>query len=286
MTRRTDNRTTRSLVPASEIPDFTPVPIKPRSDGWTPERQRAFIEALADTGSVEAACKHVNMSTVGAYRIRRLPEGKSFREAWNAALDLGVQRLEDVAMERALNGVEEPFYAYGNLVGMRKRYNDRLLMFMLRNRSPERFGNSVTKGGGDLKGLNAVGKMEKRRLKKKWRAQWEKEWEVEQRAGKHNVSPAEVRASIDRKIEGIRRQVEFERKREWEQLSEDTRAAWERFAELRDRDLDAVKADEEMRWRLQRGPRVTVNDTPPPKKKPPEPEKRKTVHSIKDESWD
>ncbi|QUL38532.1 hypothetical protein [Erythrobacter sp. JK5] len=251
MTRRTDNRTTRSLVPASEIPDFTPVPIKPRSDGWTPERQQEFIEALADTGSVEAACKHVNMSTVGAYRIRRLPEGKSFREAWNAALDLGVQRLEDVAMERALNGVEEPFYVYGQHVGTRKKYNDRLLMFMLRNRSPERFGNGVAKGGSDLKGLNAVGRMEKRRLKKKWRAQWE----TEQRAGKHNVSPAEVRASIERKMEGIRRQIEYERKREWEQLSEDTRAAWERFAELRDRDLDALKADEEMRWRLAVKPR-------------------------------
>ncbi|WP_298466925.1 hypothetical protein [uncultured Erythrobacter sp.] len=278
MTRRSDNRTTRSLVPASEIPDFTPVPIKPRSDGWTPERQQEFIEALADTGSVEAACKHVNMSTVGAYRIRRLPEGKSFRDAWDAALDLGVQRLEDVAMDRALNGVDEPVYSYGELVGVRKKVNDRLLMFMLRNRAPDRFGNSVTKGGGDLKGLNAVGKMEKRRLKKKWRAQWEKE--------QRQVSPAEVRASIDRKIEGIRQEVAIERQREWEQLSEETRAAWERFAQLRDRDLDALMVDEDMRRRLERKPRVLQNATPPPKKEPPEPEERRTVHSIKDDNWD
>lgn len=37
------------------IPDFTPVPRRYRHDGWTPERQKAFIEALADTGCVTRA---------------------------------------------------------------------------------------------------------------------------------------------------------------------------------------------------------------------------------------
>ncbi|MHA7818546.1 MAG: hypothetical protein ACX930_02740 [Erythrobacter sp.] len=270
MTRRTDNRTTRLPVPASQLPTFEPVPIKPRADGWTPQRQRDFIEALADTGSVEAACKHVNMSTVGAYRIRRLPEGASFAKAWDAALDLGVRRLEDVAMERALNGVEEPFYAYGNLVGTRKRYNDRLLMFMLRNRSPERFGNSVTKGGGSLKGLNAVGKMEKRRLKKKWRKQWEAE-----RAAKSGVTAAEVRASIDRKVESVRRAVEAERAREWAKMSADTRAAWERFVELRDADSERLGAGEEIRRRHESGPAAYRDWSDPQQRKPAPPKDTK-----------
>lgn len=249
MTRRKDNRTTRLPVPASQLPTFEPVPIKPRHDGWTPDRQRDFIEALADTGSVEAACKHVNMTTVGAYRIRRLPEGASFRKAWNAALDLGVRRLEDVAMERALNGVEEPFYVYGQHVGTRKKYNDRLLMFMLRNRNPERFGVGVSGGTGSTKGLNAVGKMEKRRLKKKWRKEWE-----EERAAKAGATAQQIRASIDRKVEGLRRQVEAERAREWERMSAETRAAWERFVELRDADFARLGVDESMRLGLERGP--------------------------------
>jgi hypothetical protein len=38
------------------LPSFLPVPReKIRHDGWTPERQTRFIEALADTGSVRAA---------------------------------------------------------------------------------------------------------------------------------------------------------------------------------------------------------------------------------------
>jgi len=32
---------------------FTPVPVRARHDGWTVEKQYAFIEALAETGIVE-----------------------------------------------------------------------------------------------------------------------------------------------------------------------------------------------------------------------------------------
>ena len=178
MTRRADPRTSRQLVPRGQLPAFTPVPRETkRHDGWTEERKHAFIEALADTGSVASACKAVDMSTVGAYYLRRQKGAESFRKAWEKALALGVQQLEDVAMDRALNGVEVPVYSYGELIGKRRAYNDRLLMFMLRNRAPERFGNGINKGGGELKGLNAIGKMEKRRLKKKWRKAWEAEQE-------------------------------------------------------------------------------------------------------------
>lgn len=225
MTRKSDPRTARLPVPAGEITDFSPVPRRnERHDGWTEERQRAFIEALADTGSVAAACKAVDMSTVGAYHLRRQKGAESFRAAWQKALDLGVEKIEDVAMDRALNGVDEPLYSYGKLVGTRKRYNDRLLMFMLRNRAPERFAE------GKAKGLGAVGQMELKRLKEEWRAEWEAE--------RTHVSPAEVRASIEKKVEALRVRVEADRKREWESLSAETREAYETYKRLKERDLN------------------------------------------------
>ena len=57
----------RNKVPVSRenrppLPDFAPVPLRYRHDGWTPERQRGFIEALADTGCVSRATATVNMS--------------------------------------------------------------------------------------------------------------------------------------------------------------------------------------------------------------------------------
>ncbi|MCZ8171731.1 MAG: LysR family transcriptional regulator, partial [Brevundimonas sp.] len=70
MTRRKDPAETRVPLPHDQLPAFDPVPRKHRHDGWTPERQRAFIGALADTGSVSRAARHVNMSPEGAYYLR------------------------------------------------------------------------------------------------------------------------------------------------------------------------------------------------------------------------
>ena len=123
------------------VPSFKAVPRKYRHDGWTAERQRAFIDALAETGSVKAAAKQINMSKEGAYYLRRQAGAEGFRAAWLAALDHGVARIEDIAMDRALYGVEVPVYSYGKIIGTRTWYNDRLLMFMLRNRLPDRFGS-------------------------------------------------------------------------------------------------------------------------------------------------
>ncbi|MFM7402747.1 MAG: hypothetical protein ACKO1N_01370 [Erythrobacter sp.] len=239
MTRKTDPRSARRpaadiVAHGGELPAFTPVPRKcERHDGWTPERQRGFIEALADTGSVEAACKAVDMAQRGAYELRRQPGADGFRAAWEAALQFGVARVEDVAMDRALNGVEEDIFSYGKHIGTRRRYNDRLLMFILRNRAPERFGAGRRSSG--LSGLNAVSQMQLDRLKKQWIAEHE--------ASKPNVTAAEVRASIDRKIEEVRRRFQRDCEARWAALSEETRATWALFIALRDRDLAAMGAD-------------------------------------------
>ena len=239
MTRRKDPRTARLPAIAGELPPFTPVPrAKERHDGWTPDRQRGFIEALADTGSVDAACRAVDMAQRGVYELRRQPGAESFRAAWEAALAHGVQRIEDVAMDRALNGVPEPVYSYGKIVGTRIRHNDRLLMFMLRNRAPERFAAGGGRASG-IGGLGAVSKMQLDRLKK----QWIKEHEEQ----KPHVTAAEVRASIDSKIEVIRRRFQREAEGRWAALTEETRAAWAHFIALRDRDLAAMDADAKTR---------------------------------------
>ena len=63
---------------------FAPVPRqKIRHDGWTPERQRAFIAALADTGSVTRSAAMVNMSQGNCYYLRRAPGAEGFAAAWD-----------------------------------------------------------------------------------------------------------------------------------------------------------------------------------------------------------
>jgi hypothetical protein len=125
---------------------FTPVARRYRHDGWTAERQRAFIRALAETGSVSHAAQRINMAKEGAYQLRLAPDGDSFRAAWAAALDYGVQCLADLAIDRARDGVAVPIFHKGEQVGEKRWYNDRLLQFVLRHHMPDRYGAQI--GGG------------------------------------------------------------------------------------------------------------------------------------------
>lgn len=199
-------------APPRTLPAFTPVPRKcQRFDGWTPERQRGFIEALAETGSPKHAARTVGMTPEGAYLLRRHPEGEEFRKAWEAALALGVQRLEDIALERAIHGIEVPVYSYGKLVGTRRVYNDALLMFLLRNRAPHRFA------ADSLHNLDAASRSSLERLRREWRQQWE-----EENAAARAADSDAVLASIDAKIDRMR-------KAQLDSMSPETRRLWDAY---------------------------------------------------------
>ncbi len=120
--------------------DWIPVRRQPHPGGWSAEKQRVFIAALADTGSVTQAARDVGMSTRSAYALRRAPEGAGFARAWTAAIHQGMNRLVDVCMERALEGTEEAIFDKdGHVIGHRRRYHDRMAMFLLRAHLPDQY---------------------------------------------------------------------------------------------------------------------------------------------------
>ena len=114
-----------------DIP-FAPVPrLRNRRSGWTAERQRGFIAALARCGSVRAAARHVGLSARTAYRLLDRDGADSFAAAWDQALDLGRARLQADALERAMNGAFVPVYRRGKLVRVEYRQCDRLAIALL-----------------------------------------------------------------------------------------------------------------------------------------------------------
>ena len=64
-------------------------PAKPRSDGWTPARQLAFLEVLARTRSVTRAAGAAGMSRESAHRLRKREPLGLFALAWDRALSAG-----------------------------------------------------------------------------------------------------------------------------------------------------------------------------------------------------
>ena len=138
--RRQHRQPARGPSPIGTPASFNPVALRARHDGWTPARQIAFIQSLAETANVEEACRMVGMSPRAAYTLRNRPDAGSFRQAWALATDYAVTRLADAMLGRALNGVATPIFYKGEQIGEQRRYDERLAMFLLRAHAPERYG--------------------------------------------------------------------------------------------------------------------------------------------------
>lgn len=102
-----------------------------RHDGWTADRERIFLETLADTGVVADACRASGMSRDAAYAYRRRASGRAFALGWNGAQLLARARVSDDVMSRSVHGVIDRVYRNGELVAERHRYDNRLTMAVL-----------------------------------------------------------------------------------------------------------------------------------------------------------
>ncbi len=126
---------------------WVPVRRRPRYDGWTEEKQRRFIETLADTGLVNVAARAVGMTRESAYRLRRAGHGAAFARAWDAARHHAGGLIEDIAFERAIEGTEqEVLDREGNVIATRLVHDNRLLKYLLSHLKPERYGGDRSQG--------------------------------------------------------------------------------------------------------------------------------------------
>lgn len=73
-----------------------------RHDGWTPERIRIFLHALADGKNVAAAAAAAGMSRQGAYAYRAGAGGRQFAAAWQSARELARRRRIDGVMDEII----------------------------------------------------------------------------------------------------------------------------------------------------------------------------------------
>lgn len=123
---------------------FEPVEVARRCDGWYPERQRAFIEELADCGVVREAAARVGMTERSARNLRLRPDAAAFSLAWDAAVRAAADRLRSIAFDRAVNGTVRERWFKGEVVGEERVFDNRLLIYLLgrldhprRDREPE-----------------------------------------------------------------------------------------------------------------------------------------------------
>ena len=99
-----------------------------RADGWTPDRIRTFLEALARGEGVAAAAAGTGMTARSAYRLRRRAD--AFRLAWDAA-QRSARPAPGPVRSRAMHGFVEPIIGNGKVWGERHRFDNRLTMALL-----------------------------------------------------------------------------------------------------------------------------------------------------------
>ncbi|MGJ8481434.1 LysR family transcriptional regulator [Sphingobium yanoikuyae] len=76
-------------------PPAQPAPALFTPARWTPARQRTFLTALYQSGSVAQAARMVGMSPSSAHRLRRRLAGTAFDGDWSNALALHAQAMAD-----------------------------------------------------------------------------------------------------------------------------------------------------------------------------------------------
>ncbi len=139
--------------------DFIPVALRCRRDGWTPERQRLFIIALAGGLRAGAAAAAAGMSRKSAYQLRARPDAGGFSAAWERALQRcqarrAASRPATLA-ERALYGVWRPQVHKGEVVGWSRKPDNRRLIGLLKRL--DKAADRLSAAAGTSQGLDFAG---------------------------------------------------------------------------------------------------------------------------------
>ena len=126
-------------------------------DTGHPARKTTFLETLAETVNVSAACRKAGIRRRTAYNWRNADP--RFAREWDDALEDGIDAMEAELHRRAFEGVERPVWHKGERVGTVRHYSDALAMFLLKAHRPARYRDTYRPPDADrfpIAGVAAV----------------------------------------------------------------------------------------------------------------------------------
>ena len=117
---------------------------------WKP----AFLAALRELPVIAHACKVVGIDRSTAYRAREADE--SFAQAWDEAMEEGVDKAEQEAFRRAAEGTDKGVWHQGVQVGTERVYSDALMALILKGRRKAVYAERKELTGADGQALPAA----------------------------------------------------------------------------------------------------------------------------------
>ena len=112
--------------------------LRPREDGFTPEKQKKFLKTLRKTGCVADAARTAGISTTTIHRLRR--KFADFDARCVAARRMAVPELEAIAYARATVGAPAKIIRKGELFEVRVKPSDAILRLLLTGAAPRKYG--------------------------------------------------------------------------------------------------------------------------------------------------
>lgn len=107
----------------------------------------AFLAALADCGVLTYAAEAAGVDRGTVWRRREADP--DFAAQCELAIEMAADKLEQEARRRAIEGVEEPVYQGGQLIGTKTVYSDQLLALLLKGRRKKVFADRTELTGAN-----------------------------------------------------------------------------------------------------------------------------------------
>lgn len=102
-----------------------------------PEHFEQFLALLREMPNVTRAARTLGHAPRSFRNYRE--RDPDFAEAWDAALEEGIENCEAELHRRAFEGTDKPITHQGVITGSYKEYSDTLAMFLLKAHRPEKY---------------------------------------------------------------------------------------------------------------------------------------------------
>lgn len=114
----------------------------------TPERMQLFLSCLESGDTIGVACDRADVGYTSVYLWRK--EDSAFAEAWEVAVEKGIDKFEQEVRRRAFEGVEKPVFQGGLEVGRIREFSDTLAVLTMKGRRKHIYSErtEVTGAGG------------------------------------------------------------------------------------------------------------------------------------------
>jgi hypothetical protein len=101
-------------------------------------RREVFLDAIRSGHTVRRACDIAEITP--SWYVRERQRNPEFAAAYDEAKELGVQAIEQVAIDLAL-GKQRPVHYRGEVVDHVDEYSERMIELLLKARRPELYGD-------------------------------------------------------------------------------------------------------------------------------------------------